>query len=273
MEDFSKRANTYDQIKWVYDETYMNQFIGKFEDAFAKKKILVIGPGTGPVTRELCMRYKNQIEYFDFIEPTDAMYDILCEKMHENGYSHLIRNRYLDWRDLADEQKESPIKYDLIIARSVLHHFPSLSNIYECIDCLLNIHLKSKGMMIIGEGCPPPAFPVCINWHEQEDIIISQKILCLKEDRLNYLDIINLLYDYDFDHVYSCSDQIQCMGKVSIDNWLDKGSTITNDDVKKQIKDMIQNMPDNQKERFGVEERNSELFWNSFHNIITLTAK
>lgn len=266
---FDQRAKNYEKLDWVKDNEYSDKVIEKLNIRTGKETILDIGPGTMPVSKKLLEIYPNL--NIVCIEPSQEMIqkiiDWMNEKPERSQYSITLYSNY-DFLNINNPDTDYlGYIFDRVLIRNVLHHFKNEKEIELVLKCILKYTNKS-GIIVIGEGCPPyQIYDGCGIYTEKNDVELSEKILSMKENRLNfslvYSTICKILKELD---IYYRLSYLKT-NNMSVNNWLNNGS-ILKKNKKEEIKDIFKNMDDKQKERFGVIVKDDDIFINFNHIII-----
>jgi hypothetical protein len=263
IDSFTNRAATYENLDWVKDDEYTNTVINELNITTGVEHILNIGPGTGPVTRKLLS--KHQDLRFTAIEPSQGMRDKFQQLLGDQIVNVDIKD---SWQEIEDDDTllTVPVSgFDRCLARNVLHHFSSYKEIFDKLD-LVQRKMNHNGIIVIGDGCPPFSNT---NQFDDNDILLSQQILLLKENRLNSVQILEVVEHFCMRYQLEATTQFITKSGISIDNWLDNDVTV-NDETKLKIKNKISNMPEPQQKRFGVQIIDDKLYWNFNHFIVTI---
>ena len=190
-EEFWKiRAEKYNQLGWVNDDSYISRFIcaADFEPT---DLVLDVGVGTGAIANAISPLVREVIGL-------DLSQDML-------NNCHYKDNVYLVRRDILESIFAENI-FDKVTARMVFHHI--LENTQKAADECYHV-LKPGGKFILGEGIPPTP--------EVKDDYA--KLFELKEERLTFLqkDLENLLRQAGFKNIQT---HLHIMPNFSVRNWL-----------------------------------------------------
>lgn len=191
QEEFWKiRAEGYNNLKWVNDDSYIKAFILS-TDFNMNDSVLDVGTGTGVIAHAIAPLVKEVVGM-------DISQDMLKHSNWEN-------NKYFIRRDIR-----SPIfcegVFDKVTARMVFHHI--VEDTQNALDECYRV-LRSGGKMILSEGVPP-----------SDDI--KDEFACifgLKEERLVFLesDLIKLMSNSGFKNIKVTT---HIMKDFSVKDWL-----------------------------------------------------
>ncbi len=134
-----QRAGTYDNLKWIKDNSQVNKIID-LSNIQTNEKILEVGCGTGILTEAIASQTSSIYSSFDALDQSKAMLDKALIKNIENV--HFIHS--------SIELFEPTYKYDVIIMRGVLHHVKNIERVLKKCHSILN----NNGRVIIAEGIP-----------------------------------------------------------------------------------------------------------------------
>ena len=269
MENFDNRASTFDDLQWVKDENYLNSVI-ELLNISGNETVLDVGPGTGPIMRKLLEKYPN-LNYV-CIEPSERMVEKITDWISSDkkrlDYSITIYDSFdILEKAMHNNYTTSPYIFDAVIMRNVLHHFNSYESIKEALR-IITYYTRKMGKIVIGEGCPPfQVYDGCMMYSENKDVELSQKILRMKEDRIDFITVYKAVIDFLTENKISYSTKYIKSPMNDIDNWLDKGSLLSRE-KKEEIKNIFRDMDENQKKRFGIVEKDNKLYMTFYHQII-----
>ncbi|MGL4731440.1 MAG: class I SAM-dependent methyltransferase [Clostridium sp.] len=191
--DWSQRAKTYNNIKWVNDDKTLSSMI-EFCGNINKKKILDLGTGTGKVLKML----KKHFPDGDFYG-VDISKDMMKRMDKKNEFK-------LELSAIEDLKIFDDNTFDVLTARMVFHHSENLN---KAMSEAYRV-LKPNGRLIICEGTPP----------NKECIDFYTEMFKYKEERHTFLldDITNLMINNGFEKIMS---ETIVSRNMSLNNWVD----------------------------------------------------
>lgn len=187
---WQSRAESYDNLNWVFDCGYINQIasVGDFETT---DKVLDVGTGTGVIAYAIS-------RLVELVIGIDISSNMLPQ--------HDVDNLYFRKADITVLSDQYLNAFDKVTARMVFHHI--IEDTWKAMDNCYDA-LKARGKMILAEGVPP------INEVMDEYRAIMQ----LKEERLCFReeDLFSLMSEARFKNIKIYPHIIR---QFSVKNWL-----------------------------------------------------
>ena len=236
-----KRAEHYDKLFWVRDESYLDTII-KMGDFKKDYIVLDMGVGTGAVAKKI----KPHVKHVIGVDISDSM----LNRSDWEGIS-LVK-----W-DICKRLFDKNI-FDRIVARMVFHHV--LKDLDGVLKRCYRI-LKAGGRIIVAEGLPPSDDPEVIKWYED--------MFKLKEERRTFSEkeLFDLLHRAGFKNITVCR---HTMHNFSVKNWL-KNSGLPKD-TQVKILNLHLNAKENVKKAYDMKVVDGDCLLNT-SNVILIGEK
>lgn len=236
MDKWWDRSGYYDNITWVLESQYMDEFIFMM-GLKGSEKILDVGCGTGIVLKNLRGRY-----------PKLSLYGVdNSEGMMRMAGAHNFYLRIADATNLPYEDKA----FDVVFARMILHHLLD-STLEKTLNEMKRVTRKT---IVIAESVPI-----------RDDLIEDIKyILDGKEDRRYFTGegIVKLVENIGLKDIKK-KDVI--LKSQSINNWLD--NTKTTEVMKKKILERHHTVSDEYKKVANFKFTDKDIFSDMRHIIV-----
>ena len=232
--DWAKRAETYNNIKWVNNDETLNSMI-EFCGDVNNKKVLDLGTGTGKVLRTLKGHFPNG-EFYG-VDISEEMMSKIDNKEEFN----LSVSKIEELKEFKDNT------FDVLTARMVFHHSEDLE---KAMNEAYRV-LKPNGRFILCEGTPP----------NKECVEFYKEMFKYKEDRHTFLvdDITNLMINSNFEDITS---KTIVSKNMSLNNWIDNAG-IPDENIK-IIKEMHYEAYENEtlRKSYAMEKRDNDMYMN-----------